>query len=443
MPYICLATANIPEGVLQITDLWPNVSQHNNPTYPAGQNRYLRRPGTDQPAINETTGLVVGIPEESNLATFEGLAAYLVDRVEPGALDQAEADITLAILPVAADRLLIEGVVFVEFSAGANNATTAGTTGDPLIVQIAGTAALTADNVTTVLADAGAIITMSALLGVADYPGCTNVGALITLEALTGAAVALLGNVGDWALTLSVAGSEARITLPEPARLARATESWDATSITAAVGGIQGIVDAGTALTLTLINTSLGTTASADLTGVAATSSSAATLAELLSVMAGRKYEVPTASSKFTAVTSPDTIHIWDATQVGSFTSSNTVFDSQMYSGEWGPSTSTSGLTIDGEAVPDAWLKKSTEVIGGDAETPEIGEARATLDTTAFQASLHSGQLAQFAGGVTLFPDQDVQARVAPSLRSMQTRISTLTGIRVVTVYDDDGSLLV
>jgi hypothetical protein len=438
MPFICLANANVPDGVLQITDLWPNVSQNNNPTNPPGQTRYLRRPGTDNPAVNTTTGLVEGSAAESNLPHFDGLAAYLVDKVEPGALAQATGDITLAALPNALDRIVIGGLVFIEFSAGANDATTAGTAIDPFIVQIAGTEALTAANVDTVLQDAAAIATMKGLLGATNYVDSNSVGAVITLDALTGAAAPLLGAAGDFSLALTVVGSDARITLPEPARLARAGEAWDTATVEAAAGAILTRMDAGlTDMSLANVNTDLGA-AGADLTGAAATSNSVGTLAELLSVLAGRTYRLPAGSSKFTAVSAPDTVHAWLPALAGSFTDAKTTWDTDMLGGEWGATTAgVKALKTGGSN------SKPTFQSTGDVVQVEYAGARQTYHSTHFAASVNSGQLARLAGGITLFPDADVQAHLAPTMVSKQARIATLLNQRTVTVYDDDGTLLV
>ena len=438
MPFICLANANVPDGVLQITDLWPNVSQHNNPTYPPGQNRYLRRPGTDAPAVLAGAGLAIGGASVQNLPFFDGLGAYLVDKVEPGSLEQASADITLTVLPQALDRIVISGVadVFIEFSAGANDATTAGTTGDPFIVQIAGTAALTAANVTTVLTDPAAIATMKGLMGATNYVDCADVGAVLTLDALTGAAAPLLGRVGDFALSVPVGA--ARITLPTVERLARTNELWTEGVINAATAAVLARLDAGTAdMNLAGINTALLAGCAGDLTGAAATSASVGTVAEFLSVLAGRTYRLPSGSLKFTAATAPDTAHLWSATLRGSFTTPNVVFDTGMLGGEWG------AITAGTKALKVGGGDSNPEFLGGDTVQNELGEARATYDSTAFQASVNSGQLSRYAAGVTLFPDPEVQAWSSRQAGTPIQRQATLVNQRIVTVYDDDGSLLV
>jgi len=227
--------------------------------------------------------------------------------------------------------------------------------------------------------------------------------------------------------------------------LTRTPDVWDTSTISTAVGALMARVDAGQSMTLVDVNTALAVV-EADLTGVAASSNSVGTLAELLSVLAGRAYEIPRAAVKFVAAVAPDEAHIWSPTLAGGFTVADTVFDSQMYGGEWGPSTSTTGLTLAGEPIPDRVLKYgrelNTTVIGGDVVNNEIGAARATFDGTHFQASVQNGQLARFAQGITLFPDQDVQAHVAQFLSTKQVRQATLLNQRIVTVYDDDGTLL-
>jgi hypothetical protein len=442
MPFICLANANVPEGVLQITDLWPNVSQDNNPTNPAGQTRYLRRPGTDNPAVNLTTGVVEGSAAQSNLANFDGLGAYLVDKVEPGSLEQATADITLAVLPLALDRIIIGGVVFIEFSAGASDPTATGLTGDPFVINIKATPALTATEFSTVMTNAAAIATMKGLLGATNYVDSNDALGVITLDALTGAAANLLGGVGDFALALAGVGAATRITLPEPARLARAAEAWDAATVTAAVAAVLARMDAGTAdMNLAGINVALLAGASAELTGAAATSASVGTVAELLQVLAGRTYRVPAGGLKFTAVTAPDTAHAWSATLRGSFTTPNPTWDTDMLSGEWGATTAGAKYLKTGGNDDSP-----TFAGGGDVVNNDVGGARQTFDSTAFQASVLSGQLFRYANGISLFPDPDVQAfvdRRHPNGPAALARVAPLVNQRIVTVFDDDGTLLV
>lgn len=445
MPYICMAnyanqftlsaTKEIPAGVLQITDLAPNVSQDNNPTNGPGQTRYLRTDGFQLALPDPQTGLIGAGPD--NRAAYRGLAAYLVDRVEPGAGDVAEATLTLNGV-LATDRVTVKGVFF-EFAAGANDLVRAGTAGDPFIVGLGADDNAAAANLTLALNDAANVhVVMDALATLNVHTLATNVGApsaVVLIQPEDGVGL-VTGVTGDLAVTVS---NSTRLQLDAATstlgRLSRAFEKWDAAAVQAAWFAIQNAVDTGAALTAAAVDALLGAAVSADLGGgTIATSNSTGTLTELLQVLAGRSYSLPKGSLKFTAVTAPDEIHAWDATQRGSFTTPNVVFDSQMINGVWAPT--------------GPWLKtggsnSKPTFTGGDTVNNDIAGARSTYDTTAFQASVQNGQLAQYANGVTLFPDADVQAKVAPFLRSKQTRYSEQTGLRLVTVYDDDGTVLV
>lgn len=444
MPFICLANANVPGGVLQITDLWPNVSQHNNPTYPPGQTRYLRRPGTDNAAINSLTGVVEGAAAVRSNAEFEGLAAYLVDRVEPGALQASGVTFTLNGV-LATNQIVIKGVVF-EFAAGVNDLVHLGTVADPFLVGLGAGDNDAAANLTLALNDAGVAGVMDAIAPLGDHTVATNPGApsaVVVVSVEDGVAAAVLGPLGDYTLTdggtgaggLTIADDAGQFTI---GRFVRTNEFWDDTTLAATVAALLNRVDTGLGMTLANANTVLLANAGADLTGTGTYSNSTGSLADLLSILAGRQYVLPTASLKFTAVTAPDTVHVWSATQRGSFTVPNATWDTDMLGGEWGATTAGQKyLKTGGSNV------KPTFSGGGDVVNNEIGGARQTYHGTAFAASVANGQLFRYANGVTLFPDADVQAHIAPSLLSKQTRQPTLLNQRVVTVYDDDGTVLV
>ena len=283
MPYICLANANVPDGTLQITDLWPNVSQDNNPTNPPGQTSYLRRPATDTPYIDGVTGLVTA---NKFAQQFEGLGAYLIDRVEPATV-------------------------------------------------------------------------------------------------------------------------------------------WSEALVAANVAAIQNLVDTGVAATLVAVDAALvGAAGAPGLTAGAST----ATLAELLSILAGRSYVIPAGAVKDAAG--------WVATQRGSFTAPNTVYDTGMSHGEWGPVGTGQKWHLDGGG------NNKPVFTGGDTVNNEVGDIRVSYHGTALAASLASGQLFRYTSGITLFPDAAVQAHIAPTMVSKQSRQATLVNQRLVTVYDDDGTLL-
>ena len=431
MPYICLANEHAPRGVIQITDLWPNESQRVPGIDPPGQNRYLNRVHTEDCEVHSTTGVVQGIGPTANQTQFLGLAAYMLDRVEPGALEQSAGEILLG-NPQVGDRITIKGVVF-EFKAGANDlAGKAGTGVDPFLVGIGLLLPDPGVNLAAALNDAGDVI--PAMIAVAPLnvhvlaaaPG-PQVGR-VTLEAVTNpGAVALLGSDGDLPISTS---APLDITVPTALRLGRANERWTGAILTNLIDALLLRLDSGLSMTLASINTVLLAEAGAELTN-AGGSLSTGTVADVLSILAGRDYALPVGALKYTAVTAPDTVHLWSATQRGSFTSPSVVFDTEMTHGEWRPTT--------------GWIKRGKErqsvVSGGDTVNLEVRGVRTTVDTTHFQHSLHHGQLAAYTAGITLFPDADVRRFVSDWTRRTH-RQDTLLTQRVITVYDDDGTLL-
>lgn len=71
--YICMKRTDIPNGVLQVLDLQPNVSQRNASIDPPGQTKYINRRAT-----GSTLGALVA---NATSAEYTGLAAYLIDHV--------------------------------------------------------------------------------------------------------------------------------------------------------------------------------------------------------------------------------------------------------------------------------------------------------------------------------------------------------------------------
>jgi hypothetical protein len=70
MPFICLRRDDIPNGTLQVLDLWPNSSTRKA-TDPAGQTKYVNRFDNDTLALSGT----------ATAAEYKGIAAYLVDHL--------------------------------------------------------------------------------------------------------------------------------------------------------------------------------------------------------------------------------------------------------------------------------------------------------------------------------------------------------------------------
>lgn len=89
MPFICLKRTDIPNSVLQITDLWPNKSQFNPAIDPPAVGpRYVNAPVTNTVQLNGSFQF---------MASYVGLAAYLVANVQAdgaggAALTPAEAN---------------------------------------------------------------------------------------------------------------------------------------------------------------------------------------------------------------------------------------------------------------------------------------------------------------------------------------------------------------
>jgi len=76
MPYIIMRRADIPNGVLQIDDLWPNDSQRNYIYDPPGQSGYVRQVPENQTVATTGAGPILTVRD------YCGLAAYLIDNVE-------------------------------------------------------------------------------------------------------------------------------------------------------------------------------------------------------------------------------------------------------------------------------------------------------------------------------------------------------------------------
>lgn len=121
--YLIMRRTDIPDGVLQVVDLWPNTSSKNY-IYPPGlgQTGYVHN--IPAPAI---TGLTAAGPPVTATADLTGLAAYLIGNIDTGAgaggapFTDAEADAAAAgliaiaqagtVLDAAAVDAVLGGVV--------------------------------------------------------------------------------------------------------------------------------------------------------------------------------------------------------------------------------------------------------------------------------------------------------------------------------------------
>jgi len=303
---------------------------------------------------------------------------------------------------------------------------------DSLINSTLGTDITSANSLVSALINAASDVALGTTIGGSTVTA-SNVGgtsAVVTSLADT------VGSVG----AMGIVGSAPARTVVSAGAMAKTMVTWTAALINASAAAVQALVDAGTACTVAAVNGAMNAIGGVSGISVATGTSS---LADILSILAGRVYRVTV------PVVKDPTGANWSTVATGSFTGPNTVFDSQMYGGEWGPDTSTSGLTIDGVAIPDRTLKygreKDTTVVGGEVVNNELAGVRSTYDSTHFQASVNAGQLFRLSAGVTLFPDPEVQAWSARSALSPVAlqRQATLVNQRIVTVLDDDGSLLV
>lgn len=389
MPYICL-TKPLANGTVQVLDLKPNTSQANTsvlrngaadatwlphyetvdghpvlrqPTTPA-QSKYVNRVQNKTVQLG-ATGMV--------LADCEGLSAYLVDRVEVGGLDQAATTVTCAAVEVD-DTVTISGVVFKAVLTINVDHTKAGTVGDPILFDQGNGGTTAATGLKAALDAAGVIAKLKTAIGGNKFVAAAVTDAIVTLSARDGAS-ALLGVAGD---AITVASSNATRLACAAARLTRRHEFWTPALQGTVSAALIAHMDAGLALDLASINAGLASLAGAELT-TSGGSRSVGTVADILSIMAGRgfrllafPFESTTPNAKFT------NSHTWSATTHGSFTRSVRKYD-----------------------------KDRSKTFKGPVSQVEIKPIRATLDTGAFQISLAQGHLYQLTrtGTVIVYAD--------------------------------------
>lgn len=392
MPYICMATTNIPDGTLQVLDLQPNTSQRIPAIDPPGQTKYINR------AENEPVALITSGTTAVINKTAAGLTGYLIEHVEPCGLDNASGTVTIASV-VALDTVTIAGVVFTCQAAAPN----------PALQQFQTTAAagsntLSADTLVNTINDAASQALITAALGNGATITAAAPAAVVTLtlSTLGSEKVALSTLASSNGTRLAVSGTNLALTVGVPTAAQYADAAAD----------ILARVDAGSTMTLAAINTiltaSLGGDAELDTTGG---SRSTGALADVLDILAGRGYGVTAGSVIFaTSTTAP----VWqDGNGAGGFTAPATVFGQTFANGEW-------------------------NVKGGSSVNRELKGTRRIVDSTSFRASLLAGQLSQMQGGaVTLFPSSSENF---VSWTFQRNNTSSVTG-RIVTVYEDDGTL--
>jgi hypothetical protein len=324
----------------------------------------------------------------------------LLDNVVPAGTVAPTATVTLANVSVA-DTVTIAGVEI----------TAAGAADLPnQVFAQNGTDIQDATSFVAAVQHAATQALITAALGGGRTITATNGGGTLAVVTLTAG-----GSDNTYLTEGTVVSSNGTRLAVSSAVLTKATMAWSAADLAEAAAALIARVDAGQALAASNINTVLAAVvAGTSLTGGGST----ATVADILSILAGREYFLPKGSQVLVAADLPLTI--FNTVVQGSFTRTRTVWDSQMVQGEIRPLLAT-----------------------GDTESVERKPIRGTVDGTSFQMSLSAGYLARFTAGVTLFPDSDVQNFI-PSQYQKALTVSgvNLASQRLVTVYADDGTLI-
>ena len=403
MPFICLTQPNIPDGTVQILDLAPNESQKNNSIDPPGQTRYIDRVQNDSLAL--VGGALFHLANPQDPTNLKGLAAYLGDVVDPGGAQFAVGTVTALGVNVA-DIVTIQGVAF--------------------------TAAAAPDLPNQVFDQSGTDIQCAASLAAA----INHVNAQALLVAAGGCAlVAANGGTNVCTMTAGVAGTIGSMTLASSdgvtlavsgTHLAKTMGTWTAALLNDAAVELIKQMDTGVAMTAAAINGYLN--ARPGISGISILgASSNASVVDLLSILAGRGYELAAGTLK------DATGFSWDTTPAGGFQETVQVFGDVMTDGEWKPANPYVKFARAG--------RPSQQPTGGDADLREYKPIRYTVDGTEFTVSLGQGQIQGFANGVTLWPDSSLAAFV-PTFYQPGPKFPETLNARVIVVYDDNGNVL-
>ena len=310
--------------------------------------------------------------------------------------------------------------------SGANLATVAPVAASQEFAALAAVAsnAAVATSFRTTLVDAASIALMQAATGGSYATAVAPGAAIVTLTAVDNLGVALPGNTGDLQFLTSNATRLVRSANNILAgTLTRAHGNWTRTILTATATALQARVDAGSAMALSDINTVLAAQAGAELTNAGGSASTGVVL-ELLSIFAGRGYRAPQYADRTGTLNVYFTgLGLWDATQRGGFTRWVRKSDTNFYAGEFKPT-----------------------LHGGDWVEQEIAPIRYSAKTAAFMISLATGTLATFGAvagmpPVTLWPDSDPCPHYPWAFQGT-LQYPEVPNARVLTVYDDDGTVL-
>jgi len=246
------------------------------------------------------------------------------------------------------------------------------------------------------------------------------------------------GGTDTATLTADTAGSTGPRTITDTAgarilgvSMAKAYVTWTAAHLNAAAVNIIARVDAGTALALANINTAINAVAGVSGTGVTG-GTSTGTVRDILSILSGREYTVPVNTNKDVSGIN------WSAVAAGAFTTPNTVFDSGMQDGEWRPAGRFMKFPNTGPVA-----SQTNNVTGGDVVNNEVGGIRYNPAGGEVEQSVRAGELAALQlGTITLFPDSDLSPFYATTYQPGPVT-AQVANARLVTVYNDDGTLTV
>lgn len=266
MPYIVMKRSDIPDGLLQITDLRPNTSQRDQIYDPPGQSGYRRSIQNDRPALDSNGG-VITIRREA-----AGLAAWFLTNVNDAGATAASGTITTIV-----KASLLDNETFV-LSDGTTSKTfafhvTGGYVPVGGQVEVDVTADVSADNVRDRI--------ISAINGVASFAVTASSGGAATVALVndaTGTAgnVVITDTVANAGFThTGMAGGNASDALTAAEALVNATDVLDL------IGFDVGGTPAG-AVTLATINATLTTG-----------QISAGQEVEILRILSGETYTVP------------------------------------------------------------------------------------------------------------------------------------------------------
>ncbi|HIB01508.1 MAG TPA: hypothetical protein EYO31_06445 [Phycisphaerales bacterium] len=402
MPYLIMARTDIAS--LQVPDLSPNNSQQTifEVSLP-GQTGYVTAPAINKPAYSRASAGSSGVLEGafSVAQDLSGFTAYLVDKVEPGGAAAATIDITIS--------AMADGDTITLTSSEGDGTTYTATAGAEFVGDIA-------DDDATALAIAALIETDPAALtaAVGDTLTAAAVANVVTITADT------VGAVGS--LTVLGASDEDMVSIPNPYRLTRPAEQWNLSDSQDAYDALLALVSAGTDLTAANMNTALSTViADTDMDADAATSLSTGDVEELVSVMAGRGYQVAAG----TAVYAAGGQFVGDQ---GGFTTAVSVVDPTLISGINGTdSLVTQNREVDAVVYFAAGASLTTSIASGTLSG--LTAATFGMNTAAYRST-----------GKAFVPRLNTQ--VATEAALTVTPFNTDGGSPAVRVYDDDGTNL-